>query len=400
MAVQHRAVLPQMQDPSSCASDYSDFMRDVFGYLPRADQRRWADAYLRGLLTVPGKKTIRQMAKAVSLSAGAPQALQQFISASPWGWDTAREALARKAAAQLPAHAWTFGMVLAEKRGEHTVGVHRRFVADVGRTLNCQVGIGLFLTSGSESMPVDWRLLMDEAWSDDQRRRRRARVPESVRAQPVWAHLLDLTDRLAALGLSGPAPLVVDRRCATDVGRLAAHLNLRERDFVIEIRPEQPVVSALHTRSAAGPRHAGLPVSAQQFMRDGGSRHPYLVSVERGGQAGHLTVFTALVRLPGVRPGAPGAQRVYRLLAECSPTHRRPTRFWITSLVDRRVDEALSLTRRPALTHATVQKLQDDFGLLDFEGRSFPGWHHHMTMSSAAYVYSRLPHGARRPAAV
>lgn len=389
-----------MQGPSSSASDFSDFVEEVFGYLPRVDQRKWADAYLRGLLTVPGKKTIRQMAKAVSLSAGAPQALQQFISASPWHWDEARAALARRVSTQLPIHAWTIGLALTEKRGEHSVGVHRRFDADAGRTLNCQVGIGLFLTSGSESLPIDWRLLMNEEWSEDERRRRRARVPESVRAQPVWAHVLDLVDRLTDLKLSSLAPLIVDRHCATDAGLLAAHLNVRERDFLIEIRADQPIVSAL--AAGSGPRgpHAGQPVSAQQFLRDGGARYPYVVSVEHNGQVRHLNVFSALVRLPGIRLGAPGAQRVYRLLAERSPGHRGPTRFWITSLVDRRVDEVLSLMRRPALTHATVRRLQDEFGLLDFEGRSFPGWHHHMTLSSAAYAYSRLPHPARRPAAV
>ncbi|WP_412077151.1 IS701 family transposase [Streptomyces xanthophaeus] len=400
MAVQHRAVLPQTHGPNGLAADFSDFVEEVFGYLPRADQRRWADAYLRGLLTVPGKKTIRQMAKAVSLSAGAPQALQQFISASPWDWDEAREALARRVSTQLPSHAWTIGLALAEKRGEHSVGVHRRFVPDAGRTLNCQVGIGLFLTSGSESLPVDWRLLMNEAWSGDELRRRRARVPESVRAQPIWAHVLDLADRLTDLKLSGLAPLIVDRHCATDVGLLAAHLNVRERDFLIEIRPEQPLVPALAAASGVRAPHTNQPVSAQQLLRDGGARYPYVVSVEHNGQARHLNVFSALVRLPGLRPGAPSAQRVYRLLAERSPGHRGPTRFWITSLVDRRVDEVLALIRRPTLTHATVRRLQDDFGLLDFEGRSFPGWHHHMTMSSAAYAYSRLPHLARRPAAV
>ncbi|MCL6731937.1 hypothetical protein PWE32_09610 [Streptomyces neyagawaensis] len=32
--------------------------------------------------------------------------------------------------------------------------------------------------------------------------------------------------------------------------------------------------------------------------------------------------------------------------------------------------------------------------LLDFAGRSFPAWHHHMTMASAAYTYTRLAHVA------
>ncbi|MGK5732019.1 IS701 family transposase [Streptomyces sp. URMC 124] len=421
MAAQHPAVLPQSpQGAGSLAPDFapdrvSDFTEDVFGYLPRIDQRRWADAYLRGLLTVRGKKTIRRMARAVSLSTGAPQALQQFISASPWDWTAAREALARKAAARLPSHAWTIGTTLAQKRGEHSVGVHRRFVPDAGRTLNCQVGIGLFLTSGSESIPVDWRLLMDESWCGDEQRRRRARVPEALRSQPVWEHVLDLTDRLASLRVSGPAPLVVDHCCAADAARLAAQLNLREREFAIEIRADQPVLPALHAGPGTGRRPAAVrPMSALQFLRDGGFRHPYVIAVgdhgpaaangpgngqDRGRPVRHLNVYSSLVRLPG-RSAAPSTHRVYRLLAEQSPAHRGPARFWITTLVDRRMDELLSLIRRPALTHAAVQRLEDDFGLLDFEGRSFPGWHHHMTMASAAYVYSRLQHDTRQLATV
>ncbi|MFD9632037.1 transposase [Streptomyces violascens] len=69
---------------------------------PPCRQRRWGDAYLRGLLTAPGKKTGSQMAKEARLPPGAAQALQQFISASPRDWCAAREALARKAAARLP----------------------------------------------------------------------------------------------------------------------------------------------------------------------------------------------------------------------------------------------------------------------------------------------------------
>nr|WP_189964723.1 transposase [Streptomyces violascens] len=380
--------------------DLSGFTEDVFGYLPRVDQRRWADAYLRGLLTTPGKKTVSQMAKVAWLPPGAAQALQQFISASPWDWSAARESLARKAAARLPGHSLTVGTTLVEKRGEHSVGVHKRFVPEAGRTINCQVGIGLFLTSESQSIPVEWSLLMDEAWCGDEVRRRRARVPDTVRAEPSWAHVLDLTDRLAALKVSGPAPLVVDQHCAVDATRLAAHLHLRERDFVLEVRPDQPVLPALHAASGIGtrPSPAARPVSAQQFMREGGGRHPYVVGVEQGGRTRRVQVYSAPVRLPGSSPAAPSTQRVHRLIAEQFPAGRRPARFWITSLGERRTDEVLSLLHRPSLTHAVVQHLEDDFGLLDFEGRSFPGWHHHMTMSSAAYLYRSFRHGARRPA--
>lgn len=53
-----------------------------------------------------------------------------------------------------------------------------------------------------------------------------------------------------------------------------------------------------------------------------------------------------------------------------------------------RMDDLLHLVRRSARSGAVLGSLADEFGLLDFEGRSFPGWHHHMTLMSAAYAYA------------
>ncbi len=33
------------------------------------------------------------------------------------------------------------------------------------------------------------------------------------------------------------------------------------------------------------------------------------------------------------------------------------------------------------------RELKDEFGLDHFEGRSWPGWHHHITLASMAYAF-------------
>lgn len=45
---------------------------------------------------------------------------------------------------------------------------------------------------------------------------------------------------------------------------------------------------------------------------------------------------------------------------------------------------SVSAARRP------VSSLEANSGAQDFEGRSFPGRHHHMTMTSAAYAFRSL----------
>jgi hypothetical protein len=101
-------------------------------------------------------------------------------------------------------------------------------------------------------------------------------------------------------------------------------------------------------------------------------------------------MLAATVHLPAAPPGRPGNGRPYRLLAEWSPSRRRLTRYWLTNVADRGADEVLPLLRLRAGVEGAMQDLSEEFGMLDFEGRSFPGWHHHMTLVSAAYAYSRV----------
>src|SRR5512132_3818888 len=90
----HRAV----QDPMTPAElarvrrRLVAFAEDVFGSLARADQRRWAERYLRGLMLDGKRKSVQPMAE--RLPDGDEQALQQFVSQSPWDWRPVRQRLA------------------------------------------------------------------------------------------------------------------------------------------------------------------------------------------------------------------------------------------------------------------------------------------------------------------
>ncbi|URN13941.1 hypothetical protein LUW77_29040 [Streptomyces radiopugnans] len=63
------------------------------------------------------------------------------------------------------------------------------------------------------------------------------------------------------------------------------------------------------------------------------------------------------------------------------------------------MEETMALVCSRAAVRTAVTTLREQFGALDFAGRSFPGWHHHMTMVSAAYVHQHL-HGAARSLAM
>ncbi|MFK0012781.1 IS701 family transposase [Streptomyces sp. NPDC091027] len=372
-----------------------DYTERLFGHLPRADQRRWARVYLQGLLTTPGKKSVRRLAASVTESPTASQSLQQFINASPWDWNPARTELLRWVEERHPVRAWTIGQVCFPKRGEHSVGVHRRFDPAAGRTLNCQFGFGLFLSLDGMSLPVDWRLVLPEAWTADPALRSRARIADGVAHQSPESLVLELVDAITARTTSVRAPVVADISRVGAAAALIGALGRRGHDFLVSVPPTLTV-------RTDGPGHAGdtargarHETTAGELARRGNTTHPY-VAPSTGPAARRtpwIRIHSALVRVPGsggagattsASASTSGVHQTYRLFGEGRPGGQ----VWLTNMSRRRMDDLLHLARQSARAGATLGSLAEDFGLLDFEGRSFPGWHHHMTLMSAAYAYA------------
>lgn len=358
----------------------------LFGHLPRSDQRRWARAYLEGLLTTSGKKSVRRLAAAVSQSTTASQSLQQFINVSPWDWEPARAELTRWTERHRRTTAWTMGIAILPKRGERSVGVHRRFIQHSGRSVNCQVGMGLFLSGEGATVPVDWRLFLPGQWTDDARMRELARIPETVRHRPLWADVLDLVDTQTARTAQPHVPVVADFSACPDIHTLAAELSRRGRDFVIAVPPWTAV-------RPSGPlsQQSNAPVRARDHLHSHQAQRPRtVIATLPDGRRRHVRVMSGLVQLPS--PAHPGhaAHRVYRLFGQWRPEGERPARLWLTNIADGSMGELLSLAALEQSVPHTLDTLVSRFGLLDFEGRSFPGWHHHVTLVSAAHAYHSL----------
>ncbi|UYQ62630.1 transposase [Streptomyces peucetius] len=392
------------QHTTQAWASVSAFTEVLFGRLPRADQRRWADAYMRGLLTTPGKKTVRRLAATVSDSSTAPQALHQFVNASPWEWEPVRAELARWVGRRTRPRALVIGPVVLPKRGDRSCGVHRRFVPQAGRTVNCQVGIGAFLSTDSEVVPVDWRLLLPEEWSQDPQQRRRARIPDTVRpgrADSAAAQALDMAEESGRRRDLAGLPVVVDLTGYADADEVVRGLMSTGRNFVVAVPDSFPLVPAAPDRQLPGGTDGA--VAAQRFLALHCSRRPRKEEVGthgvartpageegagvpggiRGAGARQVTVLTGLVRLPGTRP-------LLRVFAEWDPAACRTGQVWLADLAHRPVADLLGLAGLHAATTDTLERLESDFGLRAFEGRSYPGWHRHMTLVSAAFAYSSL----------
>ncbi|WP_406091439.1 IS701 family transposase [Kitasatospora purpeofusca] len=364
----------------------SRFAEQVFAHLGRTDQRRWARAYLQGLLAAPGRKSLANLA--ASLATGPAEAatvslsLQQFINGSPWDWRPARRVLADLAAGPRPVRAWTAALVVVPKRGDQVVGVHRRFDPAIGRIVKCQAASGLFVATDRDAVPVDWSLLLDPSWTDDPQRRARARIPEDVTPRPAGELLVGMVDRLA---VHHPvAPLVAGLDAADDPIRLAAALARRRVPYLLEVRGGQAVRPVLQATTGRHGRVQQGAVPAESLFPRWRSRTT----------AGTVTVLRGTPVLP---PGPVAAPASGASAAQAAPVHRLwarcdgdggPRRYWLTDLAEE-APAVLALLDAASATRSTVDRLGSDFGLLDFSGRSYTGWHHHMTLVSAAYALGR-----------
>lgn len=299
------------------------FCDELFSSMTRSDQRRWAEVYVRGLVSVPGRKSIRRICDDV-VGWRADQCLQQFLNQSPWRWEPVRRALAQHAVVALRPEAWIVEDVVFPKNGGSSVGVARQYASSERRMLNCQLGIALFMANEHASCAVNWRLRLPESWDNDHVRRSRARLPEDERSRPRWQHILDVIDELTGWGCTVP-PILTDARDQRQIQPLVRGLEKRGLRYVIRVPENALMLDSL------------------------------------------------------------GARRV---LAETSC--RRPKAKWLTNLSAIRLPELIGLVHLSHQTDRDMARLRDDFGLRHFEGRSYAGWHHHVTLVSAAHVYCTL----------
>lgn len=160
------------------------FLEAMTPSLGRKERRGWARSYVTGLLLDGERKSIEPMAARLGESGGNTQALQQFVSQSPWSCEALQAEMARRAARLWPkAEAWIIDETSFPKAGEHSVGVARQYCGALGKIANCQVAVSLHYAGHPTGQgprgnaALGWRLLLPRQWCEDAARRGKAGVP-------------------------------------------------------------------------------------------------------------------------------------------------------------------------------------------------------------------------------
>jgi SRSO17 transposase len=372
------------------------FVEEVFEPMARKDQRRWGEVYVRGLMLDGKRKSIEPMAG--RLADGDEQCLQQFVNQSPWRWEPVRERLAQRMSAEIGPEAWVIDDTGFPKFGRHSVGVARQYCGALGKIGNCQLGVSISAVTPQASCPLDWRLYLPEQWDQDPRRAA-CRVPDDARHEPKWKLALEMIDELRGWGLE--PPVVLGDAAYGDITELRLGLEARAIDYVLDVKD---VTSALpETAAPQRPRYAGKgrPPGAR-YQRPFGSLADLALAAGRDacvevcwreGTRGPMSSrFLALrVRPANVklrRADRDGELPVRWLLAEWPLDEDAPSDCWLSNLpADTPIERLVALAKLRWRIEQDYRELKDALGLDHFEGRSWPGWHHHTTLVSVAHGF-------------
>ena len=383
---------------AKCRTRLEQFLADLLEPLGRRERRHWGSVYVRGLMLDGERKSIEPMAE--RLPEGNVQAMQQLIGQSPWLWAPVWQGLAQRMTAELtPDPVWVIDDTGFPKQGHPSVGVARQYSGTLGKTANCQVAVSLHQTAGEESTILDWRLYLPESWTQDPERRAAAGIPEEVKFQTKWELALELIDEAQKWGLR--CGVVLADAGYGEVTEFRQGLEARQLPYAVGIPSTLGVWTKpprIHKLKARG---QGRPPSAYHYgpQRPGTVRE--VAQKARGwkqvrwreGSKGWLeSRFDACRVQPshGFHEGRPPHKEVW-LLVEWPRGEKEPTKYFLCDLPEHcPLRRLVRIVKARWKIEQDYQQLKEELGLDHYEGRSWAGWHHHVTLVMLAHAFLTL----------
>ncbi|MFF9626950.1 IS701 family transposase [Streptomyces griseosporeus] len=357
----------------------------LFASLRRSDQRRKGADYLRGLLGAQGRRSIRNMAAMLGGSA-TEQGLHHFVCNSTWDWTSVRWLLARHLAEQVSPLAYVVRPMVIPKAGENSVGVDRQYVSEMGQLVNAQQATGIWFATEELSVPVNWRLHLSAAWLNDRSRRRQACIPDDVGELSFGDSAVEAAVEVARGWRLPRRPVVLDAR-HIDLASAVARFREAGVPFLARVGGSLPLTvtdPAVRGRKPEAQPALQIMTSVRDRLRPVPlSGHPL-----EGGRGMHLA---AMVRACPARPvqqvTGPGE---LTLLGVGEGRRHWPMELWLTDMTEARLHALVRLTRLTRRVDHDFHQTADRLGVRDFIGRSYGGWHRHVTLASAAHAVIAL----------
>ncbi len=345
--------------------------------------------YAFGILGESGRKSVEPIA---ALACCDPERtknmhdkLLHFVGRANWSDEAIRLEAARyvcEALAQRePVTTWVVDDTGFLKQGKHSVGVQRQYTGSAGKVTNCQIGVSLELATATQHAPMDFELYLPESWTNDPVRRLEARIPDDVKFKTKIDLALAMIRRAIRAQLPGQIILADNAYGEScEFRQTVWGLGL---DYAVGIRSQTKVC-----RIGAHGR-LGTPMTVADVARTIPHRQRRTVRWREGSKTTLRGRFSfCRVKTTHDDGELIEDREAQWLVIEWPRDDDERTKFYLTTLPRRMSHKQIVRTIKERWrTERMYEDLKGELGLDHFEGRSFPGWHHHVSVVICCYAF-------------
>jgi SRSO17 transposase len=349
--------------------------------------------YLRGVLTMTSKRTFANIARRIGAPTDDGQALQQFMSDSPWSAQSVIAQVQSELAASPPLHPG--GMLILDesadaKAGIHSAGAARQWNGRLGKLDLCQVGVFLAFATETLWTWIDGELFLPEHWFAQELADERTRL--GIPPTRQFATKVELGWQMIQRVLASGVPFEV-LLCDDLYGRsqwLRQHLRTAEVLYLADVPADtqvylrQPVVGVPVARGRSGRPptlrrvlNGVTPVEVQQVARRADTRFSR-VQV-RNTERGVLEDAFAVRQVWTLSDGEVVAEWLVIRQQGGEPTYalsNAPPPTPVAQLVDWKC-------RRFGVECAN-HEAKSELGWGDFQAQKYAAWEHHLALTILA----------------
>ena len=427
------------------------FAAEMFVGLPRADQRATGLRYLRGLMLDGQRKSMQPMAERLGVDHQQLQqfvtsstwdvtgvrrrlAAQAVEVVTPTVWvvdDTGFPKDGKASPCVARQYSGTLGKV---SNCQIAVSVHAATT-----TASAMVGCRLFVPeswdetcvpdpdgtianehahrlrqhpttldeAGAKKPHVRKKLPREEQIAVIEHRRAAARIPDEQRYRPKWMIALEMLDELAGWGLH--PPVLTGDAGYGQVAEFRQGLGDRDIRYIVATTSTttvQPADAVPITKPYTGfgrpprPAYPHPAVSVKDLAITHGATAARLVAWRPrlpdrtdpdkpvGELAGHFFALRVHPAGRAIPRDDDGVLPECWLLVEWPPAANEPSDYWLSDLPpDIPLTDLVALAKARWRIEHDYRELKTGLGLDHFEGRSWIGWHRHVTLTAAAQLF-------------
>lgn len=395
--------MPSEQSPSQRFAAFIASLSSVIGHADRVGPLR---AYCSGLLLPGDRKSVEPMAARIDPGhvRARHQSMQHFIANADWKDRAVLGAIRQYALpaveALAPIDAWIIDDTGFPKKGTHSVGVARQYCGQLGKQDNCQVAVSVSVANEHASLPVAFRLYLPEPWAKDPKRRRAAGVPEEIRFQTKPEIAIHELETLISENI--PRGVVLADAAYGNDSDFREHLTVLGLVYAVGVQstttvwPQGTHPIRPRTKAATGRPRTLLrrdakhhPVSIAALVHDAGEAAFQHVRWREGSSdVLESRFFATRVRVAHRDQWRSTLRDEEWLLVEWPTNAKEPTKYWLATLpAETPLRRLVYMAKMRWRIERDYEELKSEIGLGHYEGRGWRGFHHHATMSIAAYAF-------------